>query len=62
MRDYVYERCKPNSNIEVIGHTDVVGLYDHNKKLSERRANTVYNGIMKTTGGKVGIINQRGCW
>ena len=60
MRDYVYERCMPNSSIEVIGHTDVVGLYDHNQKLSDRRSTTVYNGIMKHTGGKVGRITRRG--
>lgn len=60
MRDYVYGRCFPTSKIEVIGHTDIVGMYDHNKKLSENRANTVYNGIMKQTGGKVGEISKRG--
>lgn len=60
MNDYVYDRAKPKSVIEVIGHTDVVGLYEHNQKLSERRANTVFNGIQRKTGGKVGSINKRG--
>ncbi|MGE5478956.1 MAG: OmpA family protein [Chloroflexota bacterium] len=60
MREYVYERSKPTSAIWVTGHTDVVGLYDHNKKLSERRATTVENGIKRQTGGKVGFINVRG--
>lgn len=60
MRDYVYDRVKPSSKVEVIGHTDVVGLYDHNQALSERRANTVYTGIMKKTGGKFGEMTKRG--
>lgn len=60
MNDYVYDRAKPKSVIEVIGHTDVVGLYEHNQKLSERRATTVFNGIQRKTGGKVGLINKRG--
>lgn len=60
MKDYVYDRCMPSSIIEVIGHTDVVGLYDHNQKLSDRRSNTVFNGIMKQSGGKVGKIGKRG--
>ncbi|MFA6572048.1 MAG: OmpA family protein, partial [Bacteroidota bacterium] len=60
MKDYVYDRCLPTSYIEVIGHTDVVGLYDHNKALSERRSNTVHQGIMTTTKGAVGKILKRG--
>lgn len=60
MRDYVYDRVKPSSKVEVIGHTDVVGLYDHNQALSERRATTVYNGIVKKTGGKYGSMTKRG--
>ena len=60
MVDYVYGRCFPNSNIEIIGHTDVVGLYDHNKGLSERRSKTVYTGIMKTTKGAFGGLSSRG--
>jgi outer membrane protein OmpA-like peptidoglycan-associated protein len=60
MRDYVYDRCKPNSLIEVIGHTDVVGLYEHNQKLSVRRSNTVYKGIMRKTKGKFAKIIKRG--
>jgi outer membrane protein OmpA-like peptidoglycan-associated protein len=60
MKDYVYERCQNNSYIEVIGHTDVVGLYEHNQKLSDRRSSTVYNGIMGYTKSKVGVISKRG--
>jgi outer membrane protein OmpA-like peptidoglycan-associated protein len=60
MREYVYERVLPSSKVEVIGHTDVVGLYDHNQALSERRSTTVYNGIMKKTNGKFGSMMKRG--
>jgi len=60
MHDYVYNRCKPNSIVEVIGHTDVVGLYEHNQKLSERRSNTVYKGIKKVTKGNLGKLTVYG--
>jgi outer membrane protein OmpA-like peptidoglycan-associated protein len=60
MRDYVYKRIKPSSVIEVIGHTDIVGLYDHNQKLSERRSNTVYRGIQRTTKGNYAELVKRG--
>jgi len=60
MNDYVYERCMPNSIIEVIGHTDVVGLYEHNQRLSDKRSSTVHNGIKKSTKGNVGTLTVRG--
>lgn len=56
MNDYVYERIKPSSKVKVIGHTDVVGLYDHNKKLSERRSKTVEAGIRKATKSQFGLL------
>jgi outer membrane protein OmpA-like peptidoglycan-associated protein len=60
MKDYVYSRCLPESKIFIEGHTDVVGLDDHNLKLSEKRAGAVYDGVMKQTGGKVNQINSIG--
>lgn len=60
MKDYVYDRVKPTSSVEVIGHTDVVGLEDHNQKLSERRAGTVKDGIDTKTGKKYGKLNSIG--
>ncbi len=60
MREYVYERVKPTSWVEVVGHTDVVGMYEHNQKLSDRRSTTVRNGINTQTGGKVGVLLVRG--
>ncbi len=60
MSDYVYERCKPSSVIEVIGHTDTKGMYDSNKKLSDKRSGTVRDGITKQTKGSYGILNSRG--
>lgn len=60
MRDYVYDRVMPSSDVEVIGHTDIVGLFDHNVKLSERRATTVKNGIQRQSGGKYKNLAVRG--
>lgn len=60
MSDYVYQRCRPTSKIEVIGHTDVKGMYDTNKKLSVRRAGTVETGINRTTKGKFGFLKSDG--
>ena len=60
MKDYVYERVKPTSTVQVIGHTDVVGLYDHNQTLSEKRATTVQQGINKKTNSNYGSLTKRG--
>lgn len=60
MREYVYDRVKPTSVAEVVGHTDVVGLFDHNLRLSERRAETVRQGIIKATGGRFASLNSKG--
>lgn len=60
MRDYVYDRVFPTSVVEVVGHTDIVGMYEHNKKLSERRANTVEQGIKNRTKGKYAQLTKRG--
>lgn len=60
MREYVYERVKPTSWCEVVGHTDVVGLYEHNQRLSDRRATTVRNGINAETKSRYGVLLVRG--
>lgn len=60
MKEYVYSRCKPTSYIEVIGHTDIVGMYDHNQRLSDRRSETVRKGINSVTRGKYGVLKQKG--
>jgi len=60
MREYVYERVRSTSVVEVVGHTDVVGLFDHNLRLSERRANTVYEGINRATSRRYAILNKKG--
>ncbi len=60
MNRYVYERILPESEVEVIGHTDIVGLYEHNQKLSVRRAKAVERGIMKKTNGKFSELDMKG--
>ena len=60
LNDYVYQRVYPSSYVEVTGHTDVVGMYDHNKKLSENRSKTVRDGINKKSSGKYGSLNSKG--
>jgi outer membrane protein OmpA-like peptidoglycan-associated protein len=61
LREYIYQDVRPGARIEVIGHTDVVGLEDRNAKLSGDRAGTVVNGIRKNV--KAGVyhdLNGRG--
>lgn len=60
MRDYVYSRCRPSSKIEVIGHTDIVGMYDHNMRLSNNRANAVRDGINKQTKSQYNQLSSKG--
>lgn len=60
MKDYVYGRVYGTSNITVIGHTDVIGLYETNKKLSERRAGTVFDGINQVSKRKYGKLEKSG--
>ena len=60
MNDYVYGRVYPSSMVEVTGHTDVVGMYDHNKKLSDRRSEYVRNGINKKSSGQFGGLSSQG--
>lgn len=60
MKDYVYDRVKPTSSVIVIGHTDVVGLYEHNQKLSDNRAGEVKKGIDAKTNKAYGILDSRG--
>lgn len=60
LNEYVFPRVFPTTDIEVVGHTDVVGLYDHNKRLSENRAKTVQQGINKTAKGQYATLLSRG--
>lgn len=60
LNEYVFPRVFQSTDIEVVGHTDVVGLYDHNKRLSENRAKTVRQGINDTAKGKYAALLSRG--
>jgi outer membrane protein OmpA-like peptidoglycan-associated protein len=61
LREYIYNDVRPGARIEVIGHTDVVGLEDRNAKLSGDRAGTVVNGIRKNVkSGVYAYLNGRG--
>lgn len=51
LNEYVLPRCFSSSEVEIVGHTDVVGMYEHNKKLSANRAATVERAIKTRTKG-----------
>lgn len=42
-----YMRASPETNIEITGHTDNVGNYEYNLKLSRQRANEIANWLIK---------------
>jgi outer membrane protein OmpA-like peptidoglycan-associated protein len=54
LHEYIYQDVRPGARIEVIGHTDVVGLDDANLRLSQARAKTVTDGIRKNV--KAGVF------
>ncbi len=60
LKEYIYPRIFPSSEIEIVGHTDVVGLYDHNKRLSENRAKAVAKAIRRFAKGKYKQLKVRG--
>jgi outer membrane protein OmpA-like peptidoglycan-associated protein len=58
LKEYIYPRVKSTSEIYVDGKTDVVGMYEHNQKLSERRAQTVERGVRSI--GSYKLLEARG--
>lgn len=59
LKEYIYPRSFKSSEVEIIGHTDVIGQYEHNKKLSESRAQTAEKGIRGNTEG-VATLSSKG--
>ncbi len=60
LRDYVNGRVKKSSRVKVEGHTDVVGMFDHNKRLSENRAKAVRTALDKAVRGAYASLDSRG--
>jgi outer membrane protein OmpA-like peptidoglycan-associated protein len=58
LNEYVLPRSFPSSEVEVVGHTDVVGMYEHNKKLSTNRAATVERAIKTRTRGVKTLVSR----
>ena len=60
LREYVFPRVKATSDIKVEGKTDVVGMYEHNARLSQNRSRTVESDIRESTKGNFGSLTSRG--
>jgi outer membrane protein OmpA-like peptidoglycan-associated protein len=45
LEDYVFDRIKPKSDVQINGYTDILGTPDYNLKLSENRANATKKDI-----------------
>jgi outer membrane protein OmpA-like peptidoglycan-associated protein len=50
--DRIVERIRslPQTTVEIVGHTDIIGKEDYNLELSERRAKAVYEQLVTTFG------------
>lgn len=60
LRDYVINRVKKSSRVKVEGHTDVVGMFDHNKRLSENRARAVRTALDRAVRSTYASLDSRG--
>ncbi len=53
LKNYIYNDIRQGARIDITGYTDVVGLEDRNKRLSEQRAETVESGIKHNVSSKI---------
>jgi len=60
MSDYVYNRIQKSTKMQIIGHTDVIGLDKTNLKLSKNRANSVVKAINRKTKKKYESLDSKG--
>ncbi len=59
LKEFVYPRVKGSTVIKVEGHTDVVGQFEHNKRLSENRAKTTKD-LINSGAGSYKSLDSRG--
>jgi OOP family OmpA-OmpF porin len=60
LEDYVFDRIKPNSDVQVNGYTDILGTPDYNLKLSENRANATKKDVEARVKGNVKTLVSKG--
>lgn len=60
LEEYVFERIKESSDVQVNGYTDILGTPDYNQKLSENRANATRKDIDAHVKGKVKTLVAKG--
>jgi len=60
MKEFVFTRTMPKSEIAVEGHTDVIGMFESNAKLSTNRAKTVETAIRAATKGQFQSLESKG--
>jgi outer membrane protein OmpA-like peptidoglycan-associated protein len=60
--DRVIKRIQelPYAEVTIVGHTDIIGKVDYNKKLSERRAKAVYDQVIASNATSSDRIIYRG--
>jgi outer membrane protein OmpA-like peptidoglycan-associated protein len=60
LKEFVYTRTTPKSDIAIEGHTDVIGMFESNGKLSANRAKTVETGIRAATKNQFQSLESKG--